>query len=95
MTAQKSFGLLRAVATRLGKRGYLFAGTITFAVLLIWLRTSSKKQPGPMPLRMGMRALAWGELPGVQVVPLREAVAPLVVGLPPAQAGDFGAPGFE
>ncbi|MEU6745945.1 transposase [Spirillospora sp. NPDC046719] len=29
----------RAVATRFDKRGYLFTGTITIAVLLIWLRT--------------------------------------------------------
>ncbi|MEU8310752.1 hypothetical protein AB0C84_45180, partial [Actinomadura sp. NPDC048955] len=29
----------RAVATRFDKRGYLFTGTITITVLLIWLRT--------------------------------------------------------
>ncbi|KAB2367685.1 transposase, partial [Actinomadura montaniterrae] len=29
----------RAVVTRFDKRRYLFTGTITIAVLLIWLRT--------------------------------------------------------
>lgn len=29
----------RAVATRYGKRAYIYLGTVTLAALLIWLRT--------------------------------------------------------
>lgn len=41
-TVERAIGRLkqfRAVATRYDKRAYLFTGTITIAVLLIWLRT--------------------------------------------------------